>query len=82
MPSGKEIVQAAKKAINERPEIFEALMEFERTGKVPKVDYKIRANFTLDANLLRRFREHCRKHGKKMSTVLEKYIEKEIGEAI
>ena len=82
MPSGKEIVQAAKKVIKERPEIFEALMEFERTGKVPKVDYKIRANFTIDARLLRKFREYCRKQGKKMSAVLEKYITEEVGEAI
>lgn len=82
MPSGREIVLAAKKAIKERPEIFEALMEFERTGKVPKVDYKIRANFTLDARLLQKFREYCRKQGKKMSAVLEKHIAEELGEAI
>lgn len=78
MLSGKEIVALAKKAVKEQPEVFEALMEFERTGKLPKVNYKIRANFTLDAALLRKFRDHCRSHGKKMSAVIEKYIQEEM----
>ncbi len=81
MPSGKEIVALAKKAVQEHPQAFEALMEFERTGKLPKVNYKIRANFTIDAQLLRKFRDHCRKQGKKMSAVLEKYIAEETAQA-
>ena len=78
MLSGKEIVLLAKKAIQEHPQAFEALMEFERTGKLPKVNYKIRANFTIDAQLLKKFREYCRLHGKKMSAVLEMHIVEEI----
>lgn len=78
MVSGKEIVRLAKKAIKEQPEAFEALLEFERTGKLPKVGYKTRANFTIDAALLRRFREYCRQKGMKMSTVLEKHIKEEL----
>ncbi len=78
MPSGKEIVRLAKEAIREHPEAFEALLEFERTGRLPKVGYKTRANFTIDAALLRRFREYCRQKGMKMSAVLEKHIEEEL----
>ncbi|MEK6861073.1 MAG: hypothetical protein AABY07_03815 [Nanoarchaeota archaeon] len=43
MVSGKELVRLAKEAIKEHPEMFEALLEFERTGKLPKPNYKIRA---------------------------------------
>lgn len=78
MLSGKEIVAQAKKAVREQPEVFEALLEFERTGKLPKVFYKVRANFTIDAALLRKFRTHCRREGKKMSSVIERYIEQEM----
>ena len=78
MVSGKEIVRLAKKAIKEQPEAFEALLEFERTGKLPKIGYKTRANFTIDAALLRKFREYCKKNGMKMSAVLEKYIKEEL----
>ena len=78
MPSGKQLVKLAKEAIEEHPEAFEALLEFERTGKLPKLHYKIRANFTIDASLLQKFRAYCRKHGKKMSAVLERYIEEEL----
>ena len=78
MVSGKEIVRLAKKAIKEQPEVFEALLEFERTGKLPKIGYKTRANFTIDAALLRKFREYCKKNGMKMSAVLEKHIAEEL----
>lgn len=78
MVSGKELVKLAKEAIKEHPEAFEALMEFERTGKLPKPNYKIRANFTIDSKLLRKFREYCRQKGMKMSSILEKHIEEEL----
>ena len=71
MPSGKQLVKLAKESIKEHPEAFEALMEFERTGKLPKLHYKVRANFTIDATLLRKFRAYCKREGKKMSAVLE-----------
>jgi len=80
MLSGKELVRLAKEAIREHPEAFEALLEFERTGKLPKLEYKIRANFTIGAKLLKKFREYCKRKGMKMSSVLEKHIEEEIEE--
>ena len=79
-PTNKAIVSSAKKAIREKPEIFEALLEFERTKKLPKINYKERANFTLDAKLLKRFREYCKKQGYNMSAKVEKAIRQEMGE--
>lgn len=64
----------AKEAMVEHPELLEALLEFERTGKLKKPNPKIRANFTIDAKLLRAFRAYCREHGLSMSAIIEKTI--------
>lgn len=78
MSSDSPIVKIAKKLVKEHPDYFEALVEFERTKKLPKLSYKQRANFTLDAELLRRFRIYCQQHGYKMSSKLEECIRKEL----
>ena len=77
MRSG-ELLKAAEKVMNENPEMLEALMIFERTKKLPKINYKKRANFTIDENILRQFRAHCRKKGYKMSNRIEKLMIKEV----
>ena len=77
MQSSK-LVTYAKEAVKEHPELFESLLEYERTGKLPKPNPKERANFTIDAKLLRAYRKYCKKHGYKMSARIEKFIEKEI----
>ena len=79
MLSGKVLVGYAKEAVRDHPEAFEALMEFERTGKLPRLAYKVRANFTIDAGLLKKFREYCKRWGMKMSAVLERHIKEELG---
>ena len=81
MPSS-EIVEMAKKAARENPEAFEALLEFERTGKLRKLKYKERVNFTIDTEIMRKFRSYCKRKGFKMSTLLENLIMKNIGEKI
>ena len=53
-------------------------MEFERTGKLPKPNPKERANFTIDAKILRQYRAHCKEQGLNMSARIEKYIEQEL----
>lgn len=78
MLQGKRIVERAKKIIKEHPEYFEALVEFERTKKLPKFKYKKRVNFTIDADLIRKFRSYCEKNGYKMSARIEKYISDEL----
>lgn len=76
MLSGKRLVILAKQAHEEHPEAYEALLEYERTGRLPKPNPKIRANFTLDAKLFRQFRAYCKLHGFTMSALLEKFIER------
>lgn len=72
------IVKRAKKVIKENPEVFAVLEEYDRTGKLRKLSYKERANFTIEANLLAEFRAHCRKHGFNMSAKIEQFIKKEV----
>jgi len=70
----RKISEIAKDIIRKNPEYFEALLEFERTKKLPKLNYKKRVNFTLDENLFREFRNLCEKKNLKMSGVVEKFI--------
>jgi hypothetical protein len=72
--SNKNLLEVADRIINENPEVFEALLEFERTGRLPKLEYKERVNFTIDAELMKKFRIYCKKKGYKMSSVIEKLI--------
>lgn len=71
---GKRAIQV----IREHPEAFEALLEYERTKKLPKLNYKERANFTIDSTLLRKFRTYCKEKGLNMSRVIERYIKEEM----
>jgi uncharacterized protein (DUF4415 family) len=78
MSSDKKILDIANNIIKKNPEIFEALVEFEKTKKLPKLNYKQRVNFTIDTNIFKKFREYCQRHGYKMSTKIEQFILKEI----
>lgn len=78
MLSGKEFVKLSEKIIKGNPEAFEALLEFERTKKLPRLNYKERVNFTIDSKLLKKFRLHCKKHNLKMSTKIESLIDESI----
>lgn len=77
MPSNN-IVKNAKRIIKEHPEYFEALMEFERTKRLPKLSYKNRVNFTIDSNLFKRFRRYCEEHNYKMSNIIESMIKERV----
>ena len=79
MLSGKKLLQNARKAVMLYPEIFDALEEYDRTHRLRKINYKERANFTIDGNLLLRFRRYCQLHGMKMSAKIEQYMVKEMG---
>ena len=78
MPSSK-FLQTARRIIREYPEMFSALEEYDRTRRLPKLRYKTRANFTLDSDILRKFRNRCREQGKTMSRVVEQHIREELG---
>jgi uncharacterized protein (DUF4415 family) len=79
MEDDKRFLETAKRVIKQNPEMFEALMEFERTKKLPKLTRKERINLTIDSRLLRKFREYCRIHSKTMSKVIERHIREELG---
>ena len=68
----------ALQVIREHPEAFEALLEYERTKKLPKLSYKERANFTIDSTLLRKFRAYCKEKGLNMSRLVEKHLKEEM----
>lgn len=75
----KKFLEIGKRIIKQNPEVFEALMEFERTKKLPKLTRKERISITIDSDLMRKFREYCRKNNKVMSRVFERYIRHELG---
>ena len=60
-----------KQLVERNRDLLEALEEFDRTGQLSKVTYKERVNFTLDMDLMRKFRSYCQSHNLKMSNVLE-----------
>ncbi len=78
MLSDKGVLENALRVIKEKPELFEALLEYERTGKLPKITYKKRVNFTIDSEIFREFRNYCEKRGLNMSNLIERFMEKQI----
>lgn len=73
------IRERALNAIKEHPQVFEALAEYDRTRKLPKTVYRERINFTIDANVLKKFRRYAKEKGLDMSRVIEKHIKEELG---
>lgn len=73
MESNK-FVETAKKIIREDPEAFEALMEFERTKKLPKLNYHKRINLTIRDDVLRKYRQYCAEKGLNMSGQIENHM--------
>ncbi|MBN1377563.1 hypothetical protein JW949_04510 [Candidatus Woesearchaeota archaeon] len=63
-----------KKIVNENQEFLSLLEELDRTGKMHKVRYKKRADFTVDEELLRKFRNYCKEHNINMSGIIENKI--------
>lgn len=68
----------AIRGIKKYPEIFSALEEFERTKKIPKFTYRRRLDITINENILREFKEYCKKYSFSMSRLIEKYIIEEL----
>lgn len=76
--SSSEFLLRAKKMIKENPRMFDALLEFERSGKLPKITYRERINLTIDGNLLKKFKRYCQERGYNMSRLIEKHIKEEL----
>ncbi len=73
-----EFSKHAKRFIHENPELFEALMEFERTGKIPKLNRKKHIDLTIDDGVLRKFRSYCQEHSYNVSRLIEKKMVEEL----
>jgi len=72
MPSSK-IQRIAKKIVNNNPELFKSLMEFEDTKKIRT---KKRLNFTIDKSIASKFQKYCRNNGYNMSAKVEQMMKK------
>lgn len=67
-------VARVKQIINKYPEVFEALLEFEKTKKIPLLYRRKRINITINENVVRDFKKHCQQKGLNMSRILEKQM--------
>lgn len=83
MPSNKpsKFLETARRIIRENPEMFEALLEYERTKKLPKVSYRQRINLTIDNYLLKEFKRYCKERDLNMSRLIEKHMKEELRQA-
>jgi hypothetical protein len=77
MPSGKYLA-TARRLIRANPDLFEALVEFEHTRRMPKLGRKVHVDFTLDADLVRELRREAAKRGLKMSPVVEQLVRNQV----
>ena len=64
----KKFLETADRILREKPEMFEALMEYERTKRIRT---KERLNFTIDRSLASQFKKFCREHAYNMSAKVE-----------
>jgi len=74
MPSGK-LLRIAKNVVKNEPELFETLMEFERTKRIRT---KTRLNFTIDKTVAAQFRKFCHQKNYNMSARIEQLMRDEI----
>lgn len=71
-------VKRANELINRYPEVFESLVEFERTKKIPKLYRRKRLNITIDENILRSFKSISRRKNLNISRFVENKMIREI----
>ena len=60
-------LEKARKEIAKNQDLLNAFEEYDRTGKLRKLSYKARANFTIDEGLFNRFRSYCKTNAINMS---------------
>ena len=75
MPS---TLEKARKIIKKNQDMLNVLEEYDRTGKLRKLNYKARVNFTVDENLFNAFRNHCKNNAINMSARIESFMKKEL----
>ena len=72
------LLEKAKKIIQKNDDMLSVLEEYDRTGKLRKITYKTRVNFTIDESLLNAFKLYCQNNAINMSAKIESYIKKEL----
>ena len=60
-----------EKIFEKYADAFEALAEYDRTGKLQRLNYKLRIDITIDSKLLRKLKEYCTANGLKLSQFIE-----------
>jgi len=73
MKSSNKIQKIAKRIVKEDKEIFDTLLEFEKTQKIRN---KTRLNFTIDKNIATKFRKYCLEKKINMSAKIQECMEK------
>ena len=68
MQSNK-FVKLAKEIAKKNKPTFDALIEYEKTGKIRS---KARMNFTIDKSVAQNFKKYCKENGFNMSSKVEK----------
>ena len=71
-------LEKARKIIEKNRDMLNVLEEYDRTGKLRKLNYKSRVNFTVDENLFNQFRSYCKRNAINMSAKIENFMRKEL----
>ncbi len=71
-------LKQAKKIITKNEDMLNVFEEYDRTGKLRKINYKARVNFTVDEDTFNKFRSYCKRNGLNMSAKIESYMKKEL----
>ena len=67
-----------KKIIENNQDLLNVFEEYDRTGKLRKINYKAGVNFTVDEALFNNFRSYCKRNALNMSAKMESYMRKEL----
>ena len=71
-------LEKAKKIIRKNQDMLNVLEEYDRTGKLRKLNYKAKVNFTVDEDLFNKFRSYCKNNAINMSAKIESFMRKEL----
>lgn len=76
MPS--DPIERVRSIIAHYPEVFDSLLEFETTKRIPKLYRKKRIDATIDENILRQFKSHAEKNNITLSKFIEQAMLREL----
>lgn len=72
-----DFIKRAKRIAERDKEVFDSLIEFEKTKRVRTKEH---VNFTIDRNVASHFKKFCKNHGYNMSAKIEQAMKKIIEE--